>query len=150
MEADLFDPNELQSKLQRTLCETLLGCGQEVADSLASAYLAGSSPPTMRFEYHRSMYFNAFAQSQRSRHVIGINIAAVVLLQVLFQRLLSSADIVPELPAPDQAIRGWEAPFVTDVGAGTIDASVPIRLDDDRFFVAFHPSRLLLFVRAAA
>ena len=43
METDLFDPNELQSRLQRTLCETLLGRGQEVTDSLASAYLSGKT-----------------------------------------------------------------------------------------------------------
>lgn len=116
MEAELFDPDEIQSRLQRTLCETLRGRSQEVAASMASAYRPGKTLLVMRFEYHRSMYFNAFAQSRRGRHVVGIDIAAVVLLQVLFQRLLSSADFLPELPEVDRAIGGWEVPFVNDVG----------------------------------
>lgn len=72
METDLFDPNELQSRLQRTLCETLLGRGQEVTDSLASAYLSGKNPPAVRFEYHRSMYFNAFAQNRQGPALRGL------------------------------------------------------------------------------
>jgi len=131
-----FDLSSLSDDSQRLLCESLVARGHEVFESIAAAYLGKRQRPPVSITLRHSPLFNASAHVVGKHHFIDVNIATILLLQVLFQKLLSSSSVVPELsPSPDR-MRNWKAPFIRDLGNSSVDAELEISLDPNRHSVA--------------
>jgi hypothetical protein len=131
-----FDLSSLSDDSQRLLCESLVARGHAVFESIAAAYLGKRQRPPVSITLPHSPLFNASAHVVGKHHFIDINIATVLLLQVLFQKLLSSSSVVPELaPSPDR-MRNRKAPFIRDLGNSSVDAELEISLDLNRHSVA--------------
>lgn len=131
-----FDLTTLGKSAQRSLCESLISRGIEALDSLAAAYLPDREKPQVEIRFTHSPLFNASISKVSEGHTIDIHIAIPLLLQALFGKLLSSPEVVPELPFIPQETSRWSAPFVRDLGAAMIDDELSINLDPNRQVVA--------------
>ena len=135
-DAGWFDLKSLP-ELSRRTCESLSERCTEVVNSLASGYLKHSSVPNVRLFFRASPTFNASARSIQGHHQIDIHIATILLLNVLFERLLSSPLVIPGLSAPGTIYKPISVPFVKDLTNPAVDSDFTILLNPERRQVAW-------------
>lgn len=135
-DASVFDLSTLP-EFSRRICESLGERCTEVTNSLASGYLNRSSVPDVRLFFKASPTFNASARHINEEHQIDIHIATILLLNVLFERLLSSPIVIPHLQAPGDMSRPFSVPFVKDLTNPSVDSNFTILLNEERRHVAW-------------
>ena len=137
MDLPIFDISNLSSPEQRRLCESLILRGDEVVGSLGAAYLRNHQIPKVKFAFRKSPFFNASAQKRRDGYFIDVHIASVLLLEVLFNKLLSSPQILPELANSLESPPRFKVPFITDLSSGVVDSEFVVALNARRQAVAY-------------
>lgn len=132
-----FKLERLSDEAIRHQYERLLKRGYSAADSLKKAYDRENVPISIRFVDQKS--FNASVQPEGEGALIEINAPVPLLIRILFDRLLTEPQFMPELAVDGSTSARYNVPFVLDLGNPNKRADWQVSLTEERAFA----SRLL-------
>ena len=138
-----FDLNVLTNDAIKSRYQTLLKQGLETLDSLNKGYRKDNDDLKVDAFYYDSTSLNAFVDKEGPEYRLGISIAALPLLTILFDKLLGLSYVIPELTATATPVV-YEIPFALDVSKGELDTRFDIKLSDERALMSSLLSTLCL------
>ncbi|GJE18423.1 hypothetical protein [Methylobacterium marchantiae] len=129
-----FDLNLITDEAVRIEYTHILARAERIGQALHRAYGAGRL--TIKTKYILDDSFNADADEQEGRYLISLSAAIPLFNLILFGRLFSDPDIMPELDASGTLASDYELPAVIDPSNFSKRSNWKIELNPIRAFAA--------------
>ena len=133
-DAEIFDLNRISDPAIRQEYRTVLDRGERLSSSFARTL--GRDRRSIQYRYIEAPVFNAAASAQDDHYLIELHNSVPLFLLMLFSRLLSDPDVMPELEPGGEVVSKFTLPAVIDPADFQQRAEWDIELNRLRSFAA--------------